>query len=616
MPLTGALFGIALLLQGHRYVGINHDSILYLGQGMARHWPEIFKQDLFFLHGSQDRYSVFPWLIDQSLSWFSPPRFFLWGAAIGLISFYAASWLCLKTLLPPGQRYWTWLGTICLPSVYGVVHLFSFGEKFFTPRPFAEALCLLVVALLTRRHTWPAWICLLLAGILHPLQAIGTGLIVWPWLVLQDKRWLHAVWLGAPVLMAAIGGIKPFSDLFLQIDPIWRFNLNDATPQLFLSKWQTADFKNLLFDAGILLLARPLLPVALARWCCAALIGLAMGYGLTAVLVDGAQLALPAALQLWRAHWIAHWFALVALVCMLHHAVFTKELPRALLLTLAATYAWGDGRWEWLACLLLYACWPRIQLRLPRASNVLCALLFSLLLALLLTDHVLLQLQGFKDSDYQLDIFPIDRLLMAFPVLGLGLPLLFTELWSRLSQRVHAIALLLIVLPLALLTASHWDSRGLANRIFENTPFNPDIFGPHIPETAQIFWYPGSIMGPWLVLQRASYFSPGQVAGEIFNRGTAIDARGRIEKLRPLIEQGLGCDQARAAGTYLRDCSISARHMHHACAPDQVPAPDFLVLPYRQSQPAVGHWDLVDPEGKQPGSRLWLYRCSDILKAT
>ena len=134
-----------------------------------------------------------------------------------------------------------------------------------------------------------------------------------------------------------------------------------------------------------------------------------------------------------------------------------------------------------------------------------------------------------------------------------------------------------------------------------------------LPENAQVFWYPGSIMGPWLVLQRANYFSPGQVAGEIFSRETAIDARGRIEKLRPLIEQGLGCDQARLAGTYHRDCAISPGNLRIACEPGPVPPPDFLVLPYQQPQGAIGTWALVDPAGLQSDSKLYLYKCSDLV---
>ena len=59
-PLPGALLGLALLLLLHRYAGIRHDSILYLGQVQMERHPEALGQDLFFLYGSQSRYSLFP----------------------------------------------------------------------------------------------------------------------------------------------------------------------------------------------------------------------------------------------------------------------------------------------------------------------------------------------------------------------------------------------------------------------------------------------------------------------------------------------------------------------------------------------------------------------------
>ena len=77
--LAGALLGLALLLLIRRYSGIYHDSILYLGQALVHRWPGIFGNDMFFLHGSQDRYSLLPWLLGTAFEWFEPPMVFLWG---------------------------------------------------------------------------------------------------------------------------------------------------------------------------------------------------------------------------------------------------------------------------------------------------------------------------------------------------------------------------------------------------------------------------------------------------------------------------------------------------------------------------------------------------------
>lgn len=610
--LAGGLLGLALLLWIHRYVGINHDAILYLGQGLVQRWQEIFGQDLFFAHGSQDRYSIFPWLIGQALQWASPPRLFLWGALLGLLGFTATSAYALWRLLPVGPRFWAWLGILTLPSVYGTVRLFSYGEKFLTPRPFSEALCLLAVAMLARQRLFAALACLAVAGILHPLQALAAAMIFWPWLVLHQRHWLHAVWLVLPVLLLAQLGVPPFSGLFQPIDSTWLFNLYDATPQLFLSKWALVDISNLLLDACLLLYGARTLEPRFSRWCLAGLIGLVMGVLASAILVDLLHLVLPAALQLWRVHWLAHWFAIATFACLLYHDVHVRDLPRILLLTLAVTFAWGDGNWVWCLFALLYLGWPHLLPALRPTLRTACASVLAALVMWLLLDHVISQWQGFVNADFQLDSFPLDRLLLAFPAIGFGLPLLLVLAWRTLGNHSRRLLVIIGLLPIVLVGACRWDSRGATNRIFEGHVFQPNVFGTPIPTHAQVFWYPGSIMGPWLVLQRANYFSPGQTAGEIFSRNTAIDARERIEKLRPLIEQGLGCDQARLAGTYHRECAISPRNIRIACEPGVVPPPDFLVLPYQQPQAAIGIWNLVDPAGLQPDSKLFLYRCSDF----
>ena len=50
----------ALWLLGRRYAGITHDATLYVVQGLRRLDPGSFDQDLFFAHGAQDDFTVFP----------------------------------------------------------------------------------------------------------------------------------------------------------------------------------------------------------------------------------------------------------------------------------------------------------------------------------------------------------------------------------------------------------------------------------------------------------------------------------------------------------------------------------------------------------------------------
>ena len=99
-----------VLLLLHRYPGIVHDAILYMGEGLARRSPAVFAHDLFFLHGGQDQYSLMPSLLGWLLQWWPAPQVFMWGALGTLLLFGAASWFALRALLPNRQRAWAWLG--------------------------------------------------------------------------------------------------------------------------------------------------------------------------------------------------------------------------------------------------------------------------------------------------------------------------------------------------------------------------------------------------------------------------------------------------------------------------------------------------------------------------
>src|SRR5690606_21963209 len=149
-----------------------------LGQGMLLRWPEIFGNDLAFVHGAgQERYTIFPLLIAKALGVAPPGRVFAVGALVAILAFAAACWVCVRAIVPEGQRYWAWLGVIVLPSGYGMTNTFAYGEQFLTPRPIAEAICLLAIGLMAHRRAWLSFGCLAIAYLFHPLQAIAATLV-------------------------------------------------------------------------------------------------------------------------------------------------------------------------------------------------------------------------------------------------------------------------------------------------------------------------------------------------------------------------------------------------------------------------------------------------------
>ena len=611
--LAGALLGTCMLLLVHRYWGIDHDATLYLGQALAQRWPETFGNDLFFLHGSQGRYTLFPLISGWLVGWFDPVAVFFWGGVAGLLLFAAASWRCLRALLPEGERYWAWLGVLVLPSFYGIAIIFSYAEPFLTPLSFAEGLCLIAIGLIARGRASGAGACMLLAGMLHPLQTIAALLVVWPWLVMRDRRWLHAAWLALPIAWAGLAGVEPFAGLFVPMEGEWLATLRAINGQLFVTGWAMMDYRIVAFDIVLLACAARIASPTFGAWCMAALIGLTAGLAASLLLVDVLHLALPAGLQLWRAHWLAHWFAMAAMAVLLFHDLARRDVARALLLVLAGLLAWGPMEWIWLPFAMLYAAWPRVQAHLRPHVRQLLGGLFALGILLLLLNFIITELANFRLAQRRLALYPLDHRLLAFPLFALGLPLTALLLWNR-AATAQRWCLLVMLCPVLAIAAVRWDITAPARRALDAHANTPNLFGPHIiPRDALVYWDNISLLGTWSVLRRADYYDPQQLSGLVFNKGTVDDASLRIARMEPLIVESIDCQQA--ASAWLKPtaaCRISDAAMQRACASTPLPKPDYLVLPYRQPQPSLGSWTMIDHTSGKPIATYWLYHCADV----
>jgi len=613
--LAGVLLGITMLLLIHRNWGVDHDAMLYFGQALAQHQPGLFHDDLFFLHGSQARYTLFPWLTGYLLAWIDPVSLFFWGGFAGLLLFAACSWVCLRTLLPDRQRYLAWLGVLTLPTFYGRAIIFSYAEPFLTPRPFAEGLCLLAIGLLARRRFGWALASLFVAGLLHPLPTIAAGLILWPWLALQDRRWLHLLWAAVPILAAAGMGLAPFDGLSRPLDANWLTQLRAINGQLFVTGWARQDYAIAAFDALLLGCGWKSFEPRFARWCLAALLGLALGIGASLVLVDGLHLELPVALQLWRVHWLAHWFAMASLALLLQQELSKRNFTQALLLGLTGLLVWLDTEGAWLPFAALLPVWPRLAMRLQPHARTLLGTLFALGITLLTLQYASNEWLNFRQSGSQLDLYALDKRLIAYPLLALGLPLTGLWLWSRASRPLRFLLFAGLLLPACVLAGMRWDIRTPTRRALDAHANSPDLFGVDLPKDATVYWDNMSLLGTWSVLRRSDYYDPQQLSGLAFNRGTVTEAMARIARLESLMNETYACQQrAQERGAPVA-CTLSRGSLEAACTPGGSRPPDFLILPYRQSGPSRGEWTMTDPATSMPIARFWLYRCSDFASS-
>ena len=612
--IAGALLGLAIVLYIRRYGGINHDAPLYMGQALEQRWPAIFGNDLFFAHGSQGSYTLFPWLLGLSFDWIDPPSAFLWGSLAAILLFAAAGWYCLSGLLPKGQRYWAWLGVLCLPSMYGRTIIFSYHEPFLTPRPIAESLCLLAIGLLARGRYALAIASLACAGVFHPLQAIAAALVIWPWLVMQDHRWLHAAWGAIPILLLAFAGIAPFDGLLRQVDAAWLAELRQFTGQLFVTEWPIADQTLVGFDAMVLAYSWRVLQGRFGAWCMAALAGVAVGMAGSLVLVDWLHLVLPAGLQLWRVHWLAHWLAMAAIGVLVFRDVSAKDISGALCLGMGSLLALSGSGWLWLPFTVLYVARSRLLGHVKPQLWTLLGALFALGLLVLLADYIANEWLEFRIAHYRLELYAFDRRILAHPLVALGLPLLCVCIWTRLASRGRLLLVIGLLCPVIAFGAFRWDTRSPITLAFERNASRTDLFGTTLPAGSLVYWDDDTLVGSWLILQRANYFNPRQLSGLVFNRGTAMDARVRLDRVELLYRESMYCKDRSIPYEERQHCRVDDRSLRLACSAGPTIRPDYLVLPYRQAMPALGSWAIMDPATGEPALTYWLYGCREIMR--
>jgi len=607
-----ALSGITVVLLLRRSRGIYHDALLYFAQSLLHYKPNIFSNDIFLSHGGgQSNYTIFPWLSGQLLHWFNPAPFFMVGALIGLMLFAAASWFFLKTILPEGQRYVPWMAILCFPTAYGYIAVFSYSEPFLTMRSFSEALCLFSAILLAHRRCIAALLLIVISGLLHPLQALTILPILWTWLVIGNKRWLHALWLIIPILIMAVAGVHPINGLFHKMDPFWLENVKQS-PQLFITLWRINEFKYLAFDIFILLLALQRLPYSMSRWCQASLIALALGILGNLILVDWLHLALPAGLQIWRVHWLAHWFAMasIGLFLLEHWQAKSRQWPQAILLMLIAQLAWGEANWSWLGAAIIYLGWRPWIINESRARiEPLLGWLFGITWLSLFFINML---HDNGNINYYLELSSM----VGFMTLVFGIVMFFLYQWKKATILGSCILGAILVTAL-LIGIIRWDERSEIMRYFDALWGQTNIFGVYIPENAQVFWDIEHPLLSWSILNRPHYYSFIQMAGQVFNRTTTVVGYDRYFRIKQFNDDLGMCNKNKYAIGDNYYCPISDIALYSLCKPvsspiDQ-PPPDYFILPFNQDYPHLGQWSLYDEYNGLLIIKNNLYSCRDIM---
>jgi hypothetical protein len=557
-----------------------HDSRLYTVQALDALMGGRFADDLHFLYGTQDQFTLFGLVYQPLLASLGIAK-----AAVLLTISGQAAWVCGLIYLARGvfdDQRTRWLAVVLSIALPGGI-FFEYGEPFLTPRLFAEATTLWALGVMLRGRAITALLLLCCSAVVHPIMTLPGLAVLFVYEANRWRGWWIIAGLAAACCLAlACLHIQPFARILVRFDPVWFSIVAERDFFSVLGRWTTPQW---LEAANLLVLT------ALAFWTAEArerpfllaVLAVALG-GLAVTFVGGDLLrnVLIVDAQQYRATWIlavmanvfvaplllrSRWnfcssLTVVALACAGTLLIVTQFVGAQgyLLATPMAAIAGLVLAWEHvrqrpvpdiirIAGLLLVAAWCGTSL----------AILYQYLVWIggLWPERFRLVATGFGFTVAVLVAIGV------FVVAG-------AKSYQLVGRLLLAAAALL--LPLAM---SNWDQRTPWTRFVETTERPPGSLTSLLPEAKPIYWE-GDVRVPWFVLKRASYFSCSQGTGAMFFRGTAISYQHRQESFRNMptldFSEGQSCpsDEGEDSKAFTRE------HLASICASE--PGLDTLVL--------------------------------------
>ncbi|KPC52268.1 hypothetical protein [Amantichitinum ursilacus] len=604
-PKTTACFLLLSWILCHPWFGFWHDGLLYLGQALHQLYPQNYAHEMYFMHGSQDDYTLFTRVFAALIHLIgaSPA-----GQILMLIAnamWFSLIYLIFNRMLADSRlAVVACLAAMILPAFYGGQNIFWFNEPFLTSRSYSELAALAGIYCLLGRRTFSALGWMLFATLLHPLMGLG-GLLVWYVHLILRPTFIHArTWaISAAVLLLiavavmAFKHVGPFARLTLTYDQPWWTLVLGFNADVLLRIWSTDDW---MLKGGPLILYVLYLRLAgpgRNRTLLHALV-------ITAVLValvsamggDWLRNVLVLSVQSWRAFWLFQ--AILpgfTLAWLMGHS---RQLPlpakwAATLAVLATLMRHYDVCLAFAALGLALTFVRDIPVR-PQLARILNIALGLIVLMAVITStleaSVFISIQ-FTNTRLQL----LDAHMVAAAIF-----IVLIALCAWVSRPAFTYGLLLVF---AVSTLATWDRRSPQEALFESAAAtNP--FSPLIPPQDIVLWNQFKPM-PWLVLNRSTYANPMQGSAVLFNRDFAADFITRMTVLFRHYETKQ-CDRKLWATS---GCDDSARTITPAlCHVDH--RINWIVSGFKAPYPVAAHWDIKTadfPNG------LNLYSCKTWL---
>lgn len=606
-----SLFIVGAWLTLHPYHGIRHDGILYLGQTLALKKPELYAGDVYFAYGSQDQFSIFSNVYSLAIDVFGLSFATHALLMLGQAAFLVTAAALLRRFVS-GYGFFLGLAAIAVfPSDYGSGKV-AYAEDFLTARVLAEPLCLLALYLVLRRSYVYAAFAGGVALTMHPLIALPALAAAWVCICLRHPRyWLSA---GALVIVPVLAylGIAPFPHLLQRIDMQW-LGAIESDSMVFMQQWAWLDWASLGFDLIVMAWASRFFEGDEKRFASAIFIVALGGALITMIGVDGLKNHLFAELQLWRAQWLAHLFALGLTPMLVVRLGEDKNPSRSIAAWLLGTSLIAIGYRGGIMALIL-----ALLLAGPAAANGVVlsmwvrrfvqgvCLLIALVVALKSHSGHQFDMTGIL-SDSVWDIFlriPTRPVFwMALAIAAIGLTRQFPSSWPTFMLGIVAVAT----------GIDGWDQRNGWARFLENGFGYDHPFKKYIQPSQQVYWY-GDITGAlavWILLERPNYFSDIQGAGLIFSREKTVEYRKRGNAFEALFFQEGVCSVLNTLNNANRECAPSVETLHEVCSVS--PGLAFIILAAKVDAYAEAEWDFEDTAAAMV-RRNYLYRCESLRK--
>jgi hypothetical protein len=126
-----------------------------------------------------------------------------------------------------------------------------------------------------------------------------------------------------------------------------------------------------------------------------------------------------------------------------------------------------------------------------------------------------------------------------------------------------------------------------------------------IPQRAEVAW-PGTPVGAWYLLERQSYYSLQQVAGDLFSRAKALEIHRRAASIEAALSGRPQESRSAASGSELPGGAdnLTRRGLVAACTDSD------LAFVVSRSDLGPTPFEAVAPDRNQPRRRLHLYPCA------